>query len=227
MKRKATSQSRVYRRRGFRQPLYRPPSVSMRAARQLAPEVKQQTRTLSNDTFTNATTVLETDVSRIAGGSEVYQRVGNKVRALAWEVKGALYGQGGEYFLRVCVVRLHNASDTPSDVAYNLLFGTAGPTTLTAAGDTLNIVAPINQQRMQVLYDKTFTWPTEGAAGFRSQAFAAKGSLNHTIKFGSATSNDWDSGRTTVLYWTGKSDSTAYGTGPTISAAASLYYTDV
>lgn len=199
----------------------------MRAARSLAPEVKQQVRTLSNDTLTNATTVLETDISRVAGGSEVYQRVGNKIKALGWEVKGTLYGSGSEYFLRVVVVRLHNASDTPADAAYNLVYTTAGPTTLTAVGDPLNVTAPMNEQRMKVLYDRTFTWPTEASSGFRAQAFAAKGTLSHTIKYGSATSNDWDSGRTTVLYWAGKIDSGAFANPPSLTAAASLYYTDV
>lgn len=227
MKRKATSQPRRYRRSGFRQPLYRPPSVSARAARRLTPEVKIQTRSLDGSNFTNATTVLETDMSRVAGGSEVYQRVGNKIKALAWELKGVVYGAGTEYFVRCVVIKFHNATDSPTDTAYNLLYGTAGPTTLTAAGDNLSMTLPLNTQRFDVLYDKTWQWPTEGGEGFRAQHFSAKGSLNHIVKFGSATSNDWDSGRTTVLYWAGRADGTAFATAPQLWAAASMYYTDV
>lgn len=227
MKRKATSQPRRYRRSGFRQPLYRPPSVAARASRRLSPEVKIQTRSLDGTGFTNATTVQETDITRVAGGSEVYQRIGNKIKALAYDVKGIIYGAGSEYFLRVVVIKLHNATDTPADTSYNLLYGTAGPTTLTAAGDNLSMTLPLNTQRFDVLYDKTFTWPTEASSGFRAQGFSCKGSLNHIVKFGSATSNDWDAGRTTVLYWAGKTDGTAFSNTPLLWAAASLYYTDV
>jgi len=226
MKRKAASQPRRYRRSGFRQPLYRPPAVSARAARALAPEVKIHTRSLDNQTLTDATTVLETDFSRVPGGSEVYQRVGNKVKALGYEVKGVFYGAGSEYFLRVAVVRMENASDSPADVAYNLLYGTSGPTTLTASGDNLSMSLPINQQRMKVLYDKTFTWPTEAEAGFRAQHFSCKGTLSHIVKFGSSTSNDFDYGRTTVLYWAGKADGGAFSS-PKLWTAATMYYTDV
>jgi len=227
MKRKAASTPMRYRRRGFRQPLYRPPSVSARAVRQLAPEVKIQTRSLDGSTFTNATTVLETDITRVAGGSEVYQRIGNKVKALAWETKGIIYGSGSEYFLRCVVIKLHNATDTPADAAYNLLYGTSGPTTLTAAGDNLSMTLPLNTQRFDVLYDRTYTWPTEGASGFRAQGFSAKGTLNHVVKFGSATSNDWDSGRTTVLFWAGNTAGGAFSNAPLLWAASSLHYTDV
>jgi len=227
MKRKAASQPRRYRRSGFRQPLYRPPAVSARAARALSPEVKIQTRSLDNQSLTDSTTVLQCDVSRVAGGSEVYQRIGNKVKALAWECKGILYGSGVEYFLRVAVVKLGNATDDPTDAAYNLLYGTTGPTTITAAGDNLSMTLPLNQQRFKVLYDKTFQWPTEAASGFRAQGFNAKGMLNHYVKFGSATSNDFESGRTTVLFWAGQTTGGAFATAPKLWAAASMYYTDV
>lgn len=227
MKRKATTQARVYRRRGFRQPLYRPPSVSARAARALAPEVKTQTRSIDGITFASAVVVQQCDLSRIAGGSEVYQRVGNKVKALAFDVKGLLYGSGTEYFLRCAVIKLGNATDDPTDTAYNLLYGTAGPTTLTAAGDNLSMTLPLNQQRFKVLFDRTFSWPTEASSGFRSQYFSTKGNLSHTIKFGSATSNDWDSGRTTCLFWVGQAAGGAFSNAPVLWASASLYYTDV
>lgn len=226
MKRKAASQPRRYRRSGFRQPLYRPPAVSARAARALAPEVKIQTRSLDGSDFTNATTVLQTDISRIAGGSEVYQRVGNKVKALGWHLKGVAYGNAGEFFVRCVVIKLGNATDDPADVAYNMLYGTSGPTTITAAGDNLSMTLPLNEQRFKVLYDKVFQWPTEAASGFRSQHFTASGSLSHIVKFGSATSNDWDSGRTTVLYWAGAASGT-FAVVPKLWAAASMYYTDV
>lgn len=227
MKRKATGQPRRYRRSGFRQPLYRPPSVSARAARALAPEVKIQTRSLDNQSLTDSTTVLQCDITRVAGGSEVYQRVGNKVKALAWECRGILFGAAAEFFLRVAVVKLGNATDDPTDVAYNLVYGTAGPTTLTAAGDNLSMTLPLNQQRFKVLYDKTYQWPTEAASGFRSQGFVAKGSLNHVVKYGSSTSNDFESGRTTVLFWAGRADGGAFSVTPKLWAAASMYYTDV
>jgi len=227
MKRKATSQPRRYRRSGFRQPLYRPPTVSARAARALAPEVKIQTRSLDNQDFTTSATVLQTDISRIAGGSEVYQRVGNKVKALGWHLKGVIYGSGADFFVRCVVVRLGNATDDPADAAYNLLYGTAGPTTLTAAGDNLTMTLPLNEQRMKVLYDKVVQWPTEGGeSGFRAQHFTASGTLSHVVKYGSATSNDWDSGRTTVLYWAGSASGT-FAVTPKLWAAASMYYTDI
>lgn len=227
MKRKASSGIRRYRRSGFRQPLYRPPLVSARAARALAPEIKVQTRTIDGVAFATSASVQITDFSRVAGGSEVYQRVGNKVKALGWECKGVLYGGGTEYFLRVACIKLGNATDDPTDAAYNLIYGVAGPTTLTAAGDNLTMVQPLNEQRFKVLYDKTFQWPTEGGEGFRGQYFNAKGSLNHVIKYGSATSNDWDSGRCCVIYWIGRADAAAFANAPTLWAAASLYYTDV
>jgi len=206
--------------------LYRPPAVSARAARALAPEIKIQTRSLDGSDFTAATTVLQTDISRIAGGSEVYQRIGNKVKALGWHLKGVCYGNSGEFFVRCVVIKLGNATDDPADAAYNLLYGTSGPTTLTAAGDNLSMTLPLNEQRFKVLYDKVFQWPTEGASGFRAQHFTASGTLSHIVKFGSATSNDWDSGRTTVLYWAGAA-SGSFAVTPKLWAAASMYYTDV
>lgn len=197
---------------------------------QLRPEVKCNTRGIDEASLsTLSQTPSAFSFCSIAQGTQDYERVGNKIKAIGLRLSGILYNNTTTTnYVRMLVLSQQNPETDMTSTSTNIL-DTNAITSISSIPGLNTIYSPVNKLTYQVLYDKVIKLGSSSSVdGGQTYHFKKFIKLNKEVIYVGSSGVDCTRNNIRLLVWAAEApDDVSVGVAVELSGYCSMYYIDV